>query len=431
MTRILTALILTLAFALPGAAQSVRPPDDAVNVDPIEASPAPLPAVEDGAADSPLADILRRQEALRDGGAIDGARAIADDAPVALPGSDEAGTGALGAQGGASDSDLWRLLRADAKQVAGDVSVSTGGAVEKVLVQDGGMRWMLLRDGPLRTYGGGLLAGVIALLAVFFLLRGRIRIEGGKSGATVTRFKSFERASHWLLSGSFILLAVTGLAALFGRVVLVPLLGHEANAGILAVSKWVHNNVSWAFMVALGVVFVLWVWQNIPNRADLRWAAQGGGFVGDKHPPAGKFNLGQKMIFWSVIILGASVSASGLSLLFPFELPMFGATFDKVNALGILGWVGLPDLPAALAPQEEMQFAQIWHGIVSFVFMAIILAHIYIGTLGMEGAYDAMGSGEVDVRWAEQHHSLWLEEVRAEERARNAPSVTVAGTPAE
>ena len=292
------------------------------------------------------------------------------------------------------------------------------------------MRWMTLREGPLKTYGGGLLGGVVVLLAVFFLLRGRIRIEGGKTGVTVTRFRSFERAAHWLLAGSFILLGLTGLASLFGRTVLLPLFGPDANAGILVVSKWVHNNVAWPFMVALIVVFFLWVWHNIPDRTDLRWVAQGGGFVGSKHPPAKKFNFGQKMIFWSVIVLGASVSASGLSLLFPFELPMFAATFEKANALGVMDWLGRDPLPTALSPQEEMQFSQIWHAIVSFVMMAIVLAHIYIGSLGMEGAYDAMGSGEVDVAWAEQHHRLWLEEVQ-EGYGQEVPEGRPTATPAE
>ena len=75
-----------------------------------------------------------------------------------------------------------------------------------------------------------------------------------------------------------------------------------------------------------------------------------------------------------------------------------------------------------------MQLAQLWHAIVAFVLMAIIIAHIYIGTLGMEGAYDAMGSGEVDEAWAHQHHSIWLEEVQEKERAKAA---NTGATPAE
>ena len=198
-----------------------------------------------------------------------------------------------------------------------------------------------------------------------------------------------------------------------GRTFIAPYLGKEFNAALLIGSKFIHNNVSWAFMLALVIVFVFWVAHNLPSRTDLKWIAQFGGIVGNKHPPAKKFNAGQKIVFWSVIILGASISASGLSLLFPFEIPMFAKTFTIMNDWGMNEWVGMAPFPTSLSPQEEMQFAQAWHAIVSFVLMAIVLAHIYIGTLGMEGAYDAMGSGEVDETWAHQHHSLWLEEVKA------------------
>ena len=315
----------------------------------------------------------------------------------------------LGTLGGASDPDLWRALRYG----SADITASSGGEVGTILVQDGGMPWLQFRQGPLREYGGSLLLGMMFLLLIFYMVRDRIPIDGGRTGRTVTRFRAFERFSHWLLAGSFILLGVTGLLVLFGRVAIVPLFGHEANSVILIASKWVHNNVSWAFMLGLVFVFVLWVIHNLPHPTDIKWIAQGGGIFSDKHPPARKFNAGQKVIFWSVILLGASISASGLSLLFPFELPLFAKTFAALNAIGAPGWVGMAPLPETLTPHQEMQFSQAWHAIVSFVLMAIIIAHIYIGTVGMEGAYDAMGSGEVDEAWAHQHHKLWLEEMQA------------------
>ena len=166
------------------------------------------------------------------------------------------------------------------------------------------------------------------------------------------------------------------------------------------------------------------------SRTDLKWIAQFGGIIGNKHPPAKKFNAGQKVIFWSVILLGASISVSGLSLLFPFELPLFAKTFAALNGIGVNEWLGMAPFPTVLSPQEEMQFAQLWHAIVSFVLMAIIIAHIYIGTVGMEGAYDAMGSGEVDETWAHQHHSLWLDEVKAKE-GRGGKASPPDATPAE
>ena len=335
-------------------------------------------------------------------------------------------TGQLGTLGGASDPDLWRALRFN----EADIRVSAGGDVAKVLVQDGGMTWYEFRKGPLITYGGWLLLGTIAILAVFYLLRGRVRVEGGLAGRTVQRFKFIERAAHWTLAGSFILLGLTGLLSLMGRFYIAPHFGKEANAILLTWSKYIHNNVAWAFMVALVLVFVMWVWHNIPDKTDITWFKQAGGIIGDNHPPAKKFNAGQKIIFWSVILLGASISLSGLSLLFPFELPLFAKTFGLINDIGVPGWFGLSPLPGNLAPQEEMQLAQAWHAIVAFVLMAIIIGHIYIGTLGMEGAFDAMGNGQVDEAWAHQHHSIWLDEVKARE-TDPADAAARGATPAE
>ena len=316
----------------------------------------------------------------------------------------------LGTLGGSSDPELWRALRYG----SADITVSSGGEVATVLMQDGGMRWLNWRKGPLASWGGYLLLATLALLVLFYLIRGRIRIDGKKTGRTITRFKTIERFGHWLLAGSFILLGVTGLVTLFGRFGLIPLIGKDAFATLAIGSKWVHNNVSWAFMLALIMIFVMWIVHNLPDRTDLNWLAKGGGlFKKGVHPPAKKFNAGQKFIFWAVILLGVSVSASGLSLLFPFELPMFAATFEKLNAIGIPQLIGLGELRTELAPHEEMQYAQLWHAIVAFLMMAIIIAHIYIGSIGMEGAFEAMGSGEVEEQWAREHHALWVEEMKS------------------
>ena len=348
-----------------------------------------------------LEDIMARQKGLS---VDDNDRRNSTGGPEAAKGI----TDQLGTLGGASDPELWRAIR------YGSANAQSGsnGDLGPVLIQSAGMPWWKFREGPLRTYGGFLLLGTIAALLLFYLGRGRIPVDGGLAGTTITRFKAFERFAHWLLAGSFILLGVTGLLSLFGRAILLPYFGKELNSVVLIASKWVHNNVSWAFMIALVIVFVLWVYHNIPNRTDLVWIKQGGGIFSDAHPPARKFNFGQKIIFWGVIVLGASVSASGLSLLFPFEIPMFAKTFAILNDTGLPQAFGLGTLQTEMSPQQEMQLAQAWHAIVSFVMMAMIIAHIYIGSVGMEGAYSAMGNGEVDEKWAHQHHSIWYDEVK-------------------
>ncbi len=189
-------------------------------------------------------------------------------------------------------------------------------------------------------------------------------------------------------------------------------------------------------MIALVAVFALWVVQNIPDRTDWNWLKRGGGIFGGGHVPARKFNAGQKMIFWVVIVGGTSVSLSGLSMLFPFELPMFAKTFGWINATGLPGLFG-GELNTALAPQEEMQYAQMWHSIVSFGMIAVIFAHIYLGSVGMEGAYDAMGDGHVEEQWAREHHSIWAEQAIAERDGRAGTDTVApvdrrpAATPAE
>ncbi len=354
-----------------------------------------------------LSDILARQEQMK---VDDGfRRENTGDPSAAKPTTEQ-----LGTLGGASDPDLWRALRYDSV----NIRVSAGGDVAATLVQDGGMAWLAFREGPLRTYGGWLLLGTIGALVLFYLLRGRIGVDGETTGRTVTRFKAIERFAHWMLAGSFILLGITGLLTLFGRVGILPYLGHEVNSVLLIGGKWIHNSVSWAFMLALLMVFVMWVGHNIPNRGDIIWIKQFGGIIGKNHPPAKKFNAGQKVIFWSVILFGGSISLSGVSLLFPYALPLFAKTFAFLNTTGLPEMVGLGVLPTELAAQEEMQLAQAWHAIMAFVLMSIVIAHIYIGSVGMEGAYDAMGSGEVDEAWAHQHHSIWLDEEKAKAAAQ-------------
>lgn len=399
--RALIALLLTLTF-LTTAAQAQQ-----------AEAPAPDRSATGGA--QTLEDILARQR----GEDVDnGFRSDLTGNPDSAAGM----ANQLGTLGGSSDPELWRALRFG----SADITSTYRGPAATTLVQDGGMRWLMFREGPLSKYGAYLMGGTLLALLLFYILRGRIRIDGEKTGRKIERFKAVERFGHWLLAGSFILLGITGLITLFGRKVLIPAFGHEAFSTIAIASKWVHNNVSWAFMIALAMIFVMWVIHNLPDRTDINWLLKGGGIFTKGHPPAKKFNAGQKLIFWSVIVLGGSISVSGLALLFPFELNMFAATFEKLNAWGISGALGLGELPTALAPHQEMQYAQLWHAIVSFVLMAIIFAHIYIGSVGMEGAYDAMGSGEVEEQWAREHHSLWVEEVEAKQKT--APE---SATPAE
>jgi formate dehydrogenase subunit gamma len=225
-------------------------------------------------------------------------------------------------------------------------------------------------------------------LALGYMVLGRIRISSGRSGKRVERFNGFERFSHWLTAVSFVLLGLTGLNITFGKLLLLPGMGPEAFSAFAQTAKSVHNFMGFAFLVGLSLIVGLWMRDNIPTRIDVDWLKQGGGFIKSKHVHAGRFNAGEKLVFWFALGAGVAVIVSGFLLLFPFYLT------------DIAG----------------MQAAQVVHAVVAVLFIAVILAHIYIGTLGTEGAFEAMGTGEVDLNWAKEHHDLWLEEKLTAER---------------
>jgi formate dehydrogenase subunit gamma len=306
-----------------------------------------------------------------------------------------------GALGNASDPDFWRAIRRGERFTT---SLPEGRGA--VLIQSEGDNWRAFRNGPLSRYGAWALLGIVALLALFFVVRGRIRLEHGWSGHRITRFNFVDRFAHWLTATCFVVLALTGLNMLYGRYVLRPLIGPELFSMLMVGGKYAHNFLAFGFMLGLVLMLVLWVWQNLPNRHDFVWLAKGGGmFTKGTHPPAKKFNAGQKLVFWLVILGGISVSLSGLMLMFPFEYEAFGPTFDGINR--VFG----TELPSALAPMQEMQLAQLSHAIMGLFLTVVIIAHIYIGTIGMEGAFDAMGSGKVDENWAREHHNLWVRDL--------------------
>lgn len=355
---------------------------------------------------------------------------------------------ALRTLGPNSDTSIWSEIRHGG-------TFNTASPAPEFLVQTDGMAWWQTRakGGPLQYWSGIALGAILLVLVLFFLLRGKVRIEHGLSGQLVERFKGWERFGHWLLAVSFILLAITGLNLLFGRDILVTLFAPtaESGAGIMVngverhgwglggegayhealavwaqityLGKWVHNNVAWAFMLSLVWIFFAWVWHNFPSLVDLKWIAQGGGLLfKNKHPPAKKFNFGQKIIFWGTILLGASVSASGLVLLFPGEVWIFGKTFAVTNEWGLSQMVFGQEMPVQTTVIQEVQYAQIWHTIVAIAMIVMIVAHIYIGSVGMQGAFAAMGSGMVDRNWAREHHGLWVDELDRKSGGRTHPA---------
>jgi formate dehydrogenase subunit gamma len=258
---------------------------------------------------------------------------------------------------------------------------------EQVLIQPAGRVWDHFHEVTLRWIGAIVILGTLAGLAAAYFILGRIRISAGRSGRRVPRFTSFERFSHWLTAVSFVVLGLTGLNITFGKVLLRPWIGPDAFSAWSQIAKYVHNYASFSFVIGLAVIIMMWMKDNIPDRIDVAWFRQGGGFIKSKHAPARRFNAGEKLVFWGALGFGILVAISGYLLIFPFYI---------TNIF-------------------EMQVAQGVHAIIALLFVAMILGHIYIGTLGMEGAFEAMGTGEVDLNWAREHHDLWLEDELAKD----------------
>jgi formate dehydrogenase subunit gamma len=264
----------------------------------------------------------------------------------------------------------------------------------QVVQQPAGRDWQSFRAGTLANVGAYSILGILAGIVVFYLVRGPVRISAGRSGKKMERFGSIDRFAHWLTATSFIALALTGLNITFGRSLLLPVVGEAQFAALTQLGKYVHNYVSFAFVLGIVLMFVLWAKDNLPSVRDIRWFAQGGGLIGLGHPPADRFNGGQKLIFWSVILGGIALSVSGYMLMFPFQFAGIGG----------------------------QQAANVVHALAGVVMVAIILGHIYIGSLGMEGAFEAMGSGKVDTNWAREHHSVWVDKVMTKQGGKATPA---------
>jgi formate dehydrogenase subunit gamma len=292
-----------------------------------------------------------------------------------------------------------QLLR-QLKKVEGRVSIPDGKA--SLLQQPQGRDYRSFHERILPWIGGIAILGMLIALALFFFTKGRVRLqEGEQTGVKILRFNVIERFNHWMTATCFIILAISGLNYIFGKRLLLPLLGPDAFGTWSQWAKYAHNFLAWPFMLGILIMLIVWVRDNFPDRYDWAWLRAGGGFFSRSHPPAGRFNAGQKMIFWSVVLGGIALSVTGIVMLFPFSI----------------------------ADINGMQIAQYVHASIGVILIAIMLAHIYIGSLGMEGAYDAMGSGEVDLGWARTHHSAWVEEKRPDMVGSAPPRSAM--TPAE
>jgi len=299
----------------------------------------------------------------------------------------------------ANNAPMWRAVNSDEAHYVSIPNKEAG-----VLIQKSGQEWRLLRNGVITVFGGWLIVLAASGIAVLYFMKGPIKLNQPPTGRKIERFTALERLVHWTMAYSFVALAVTGLFILFGKHVLMPIIGHSVHGIILFIFKNVHNIVGPLFTVSIIVFFVLVVKDNIPQKGDWAWLKSGGGIFG--HVDAARFNAGEKIYFWlGMTVLGTIVAGSGwvLDMIVP----------------GLEYWRG------------TMQLANIVHVISALLIMVFVMGHIYIGTIGTEGALDGMKTGYCDESWARQHHGIWLDDINsgkipASREPENAPLSNIA-----
>jgi formate dehydrogenase subunit gamma len=273
-------------------------------------------------------------------------------------------------------ANYWRDVRAGATGYTADKDVNG------VLIQSAGQNWRELRNGPIITIGA--LGMLVALLAIVFFhyRKGRVKLEKGRSGRSIERWSYFERFVHWSTAVLFIVMAITGLSTLYGRIVLIPILGKDGFAAYASVTKILHNYLGILFVICIAVMVAMWMKNNVFKKVDREWLKSGGGLFGGGHASSEKVNGGEKLWFWLISSAGIVVCITGLVMDFPN-----------------FGW-----------GRSTMQLSNMTHAVLALIWISVAFGHIYIGTLGTEGSLEAMTTGKVDEEWAKQHHDLWYEE---------------------
>lgn len=285
--------------------------------------------------------------------------------------------------------DLWRAVRQGAT-----ANTQASGMEAGVLISDSSAGW-IERNTVVREYAAWGLVAVPVLLALFFLIRGTVKVDKGMSGKTLPRWSLPGRLLHGFVAISFVLLLLTGFSLMYGRVVLIPLIGHSGFGSYAFLAKTLHNYLGPAFCIGVLIMIVVWLRHNLPRWVDVVWFFKAGGMVGKAHPSAGRMNGGEKLWFWWIVTVGLAVCATGLVMDFPAQVYAYFGT------------------PEGYGAREAIQWANTLHAVTAVAWSVFFFGHAYIGTIGTEGAWQGMKTGRVDYNWAVQHHDLWVEELKA------------------
>jgi formate dehydrogenase subunit gamma len=293
-------------------------------------------------------------------------------------------------------ANYWRAVR----QGYDGYTAASGPYTTNVLIQNGGQNWRQLRNGPASGFSAWILALVVAAIALFTIVRGRITLRhAATSGKTVERWSLNERVLHWYVAVLFIILSISGLSMLFGREVLIPLLGYSGFGVFANVAIALHNYLGPFFVIGVLLEVIIWFRDMLPEATDWEWLRRGGGFFSKNsaHPSAGRVNAGEKYLtYWlGLVLMGGAVCVTGIIL----DFPIFGQA------------------------RETMQVSNLIHGIAAIVWLSLTLGHIYLGAWAVEGALSGVTTGRVSSEWAKEHHDVWYErEGRKTEAAGAKPS---------
>jgi formate dehydrogenase subunit gamma len=297
-----------------------------------------------------------------------------------------------------NNAPVWRQVREEAKEHY----TSIKGRETGVLVQSAGDTWRRIRNGPVTFWGGWLVIAVVVVIAALYYTKGPVKLHERPTGRLILRFSSMEQIAHWCMAISFVVLGLSGLIMLFGKHVLLPVIGYTLFAWLTSLAKNLHNFVGPFFILATLIFIVMFIRDNLPRAYDFAWFRKSWSYMtGGAHVPSGRFNAGEKVWFWGgVVVLSVIMAWTGLILLFP--------NFDQTRA--------------------TMQEAWVWHAVAALIYIAVSLGHIYMGTIGVDGAYASMRTGYVDEIWAKEHHEYWYDEVKSG-KAAAARGAVPAGAP--
>jgi formate dehydrogenase subunit gamma len=312
-----------------------------------------------------------------------------------------------------NNAPLWRQVGSGVTGYSSLPAAEAGNLIQPYAQYPGsrltnaGEAWRQTRNNWLIPYGGSLIVIAVLALAILFFTKGPLGHDYPADSKKMERFTPFERAAHWANAFAFVALAVSGLTMAFGKFIVLPVIGTTLFGWLAYALKNLHNFVGPLFAVSLLIVIATFLKDNIANAADLNWLRKAGGMLGDRQVPSHRFNAAEKGVFWwAVTIPGLVVVASGLVL------------DQLVPGLGLL--------------RSDMQIASMVHSVMAFWITSILVGHIYMGTIGTRGALEGMKSGYVTEGWAQEHHELWYDDVKAgkipAQRAPTAaPSAPVAG----